>query len=214
MVGFGKLLILGDSYSTFAGYIPDGFEPWYDENPRGANGVNRVEQTWWHQLICQTETTMLLNSSWSGTTICHTGYSGDCSERSFVGRLEKLIDSGYFEDHTADTVCVFGGTNDSWANSPIGELQYADWRREDLFSVLPATCYLLHRLQQVQPHARIIVIVNTELKPAITDGLITACDHYGVETVVMTELDKLNGHPSVTGMTQIKDELLKIQGSV
>ncbi len=209
MVGFGNVLILGDSYSTFAGYIPDGYEPWYDENPRGENGVNRVEQTWWHQLIRQTGSAMLLNCSWSGTTICHTGYSGDCSARSFVGRLERLVDDGYFTDHTADTIFVFGGTNDSWADSPIGELMYADWRREDLFAVLPATCYLLHRLQQVQPAARIIVIVNTELKPAITDGLIAACDHYGVEKVVMTELDKLNSHPSILGMTQIKDQILE-----
>lgn len=138
MSGFGKLLILGDSYSTFKGYISPECEHWYDENPRGANGVNRVEQTWWHQLISQTDTEMLLNCSWSGTTICHTGYTGDCSYKSFVGRLERLIEEDYFAQHTADTVIVFGGTNDSWADSPIGELKYADWQREDLFSVLPA----------------------------------------------------------------------------
>lgn len=210
MNGFGRLLILGDSYSTFKGYIPPECEPWYDENPRGANGVNRVEQTWWQQLIAQTDTEMLLNNSWSGTTICHTGYSGDCSHKSFVGRLERMIEDGYFEQNTADTVIVFGGTNDSWADSPIGELQYADWQREDLFSVLPATCYLLCRIQQVQPRARIVVIVNTELKPAIADGLIAACTHYDVECVVMRELDKLNGHPSITGMIQIKDQLTEI----
>ena len=208
MAGFGKVMIFGDSYSTFAGYIPDGFEPWYDETPRGVNGVNRVEQTWWHQLIQQTSSEMLLNGSWSGTTICHTGYSGDCSECSFVGRLDSMIADGYFEHHTADTIFVFGGTNDSWADSPIGDLQYADWTREDLFAVLPATCYLLHRLREVQPPARIITVVNTELKPAITDGLIAACDHYGVQAVVMTELDKLNGHPSIVGMTQIKDQII------
>lgn len=208
--GFGKLLILGDSYSTFKGCISPECEHWYDENPRGVNGVNRVEQTWWHQLISQTDTEMLLNSSWSGTTICHTGYSGDCSERSFVGRLERLIENGYFDHNTADTIIVFGGTNDSWADSPIGDLMYADWKREDLFSVLPATCYLIYRLQQVQPQARIVVIVNTELKPAIADGLVAASAHYGVECVVMRELDKLNGHPSITGMTQIKDQLVEI----
>ena len=93
----------------------------------------------------------------------------------------------------------------------MGELMYADWRQDDLFSVLLATCYLLHRLQEVQPQSRIVVIVNTELKPAITDGLIAACDHYGIEKVVMTALDKLNGHPGTIGMTQIKDRLLEIE---
>lgn len=208
--GFGKLLLLGDSYSTFKGYIAPGCEHWYDENPRGANGVNRVEQTWWHQLISQTDTEMLLNCSWSGTTICHTGYTGDCSDKSFVSRLDRLIEEGFFDRNTADTVIVFGGTNDSWADSPIGELMYDGWQREDLFSVLPAIGYLLHRLQQVQPQARIVVVVNTELKPAITDGLIAASAHYGAECVVMREVDKLNGHPSILGMTQIKDQLMEI----
>lgn len=208
MAGFGKVLIFGDSYSTFAGHIPDGYEPWYDENPRGATGVNHLEQTWWYQLIHQTDSELLRNDSWSGTTICHTGYSGDCSERSFVGRMERLNAEGYFADNIADTIFVFGGTNDSWADSPIGELQYADWTREDLFSVLPAACHLLHRLREIQPQARIITVVNTELKPVITNGLIAASDHYGVQTVVMTELDKLNGHPSILGMTQIKDQII------
>ena len=69
---------------------------------------------------------------------------------------------------------------------------------------------MLHRLQQVQPQARIVVIVNTELKPVITDGLIAASAHYGAECVVMREVDKLNNHPSIIGRTQMKDQLLEI----
>ena len=52
-----KISILGDSYSTFRGYIePDVNEPWYpfdykDEQGKYQNDVRTVEQTWWRVLI-------------------------------------------------------------------------------------------------------------------------------------------------------------------
>ena len=38
--------ILGDSYSTFDGYIPEGNACWYFTTPQGENDVVSVEQTW------------------------------------------------------------------------------------------------------------------------------------------------------------------------
>ena len=38
--------ILGDSYSTFDGYIPEGNASWYFTHPQGDNDVVRVEDTW------------------------------------------------------------------------------------------------------------------------------------------------------------------------
>ena len=37
-----------------------------------------------------------------------------------------------------DIILVFGGTNDSWAGSPIGEYVWADWTDEQLYSFRPA----------------------------------------------------------------------------
>lgn len=37
--------ILGDSYSTFDGYIPEGNACWYFTTPQGENDVVAVEQT-------------------------------------------------------------------------------------------------------------------------------------------------------------------------
>ena len=40
--------ILGDSYSTFDGYItPSTNEMWYYQGNRGSNDVQDVTQTWW-----------------------------------------------------------------------------------------------------------------------------------------------------------------------
>ena len=38
--------ILGDSYSTFDGHIPEGNACWYFSTPQGENDVTYVEQTW------------------------------------------------------------------------------------------------------------------------------------------------------------------------
>ena len=132
MVKLGNLLILGDSYSTFEGYIQDSFEAYYSESAASETGVDGVEQTWWMRLIRATESRLLLNSSWSGTTICNTGYCGDCSGSSFITRFDQLAEGGFFRENPVYTILIFGGTNDSWADAPIGELQYSDWRKEDL----------------------------------------------------------------------------------
>ena len=105
-----------------------------------------VEQTWWGQIKEKTGATLVHNNSWSGSTIGYTGYSGDCSKTSsFICRYEKLFDSGFFNENEIDTIFVFGGTNDAWADAPLGEIKYTDIKREDLFSVLPAICYLAAR---------------------------------------------------------------------
>ena len=53
-----KISILGDSISTFSGYIPSGNAAWY---PRGE--ITSVKDTWWYQLIQQQEATLGINES-------------------------------------------------------------------------------------------------------------------------------------------------------
>lgn len=208
MINLGKVLILGDSYSTFEGYIPDGYDSWYYKDIKQDTDVNRVEQTWWKMLLESTRSELALNCSWSGTPICHSGYGGDWSSSSFITRFDQLVQDGFFMDRKIDTVFLFGGTNDSWANSPIGELLFSDWTREDLFSVLPAFCYLLNRMKQFLPHARIICIINTELKQEITDGFKVVCDKFGVESIKLQDIEKCSGHPNKVGMRQIYEQVL------
>ena len=43
-----KVSILGDSYSTFQGWNPDNYRPFY---PDANNDVKEVEQTWWSLYI-------------------------------------------------------------------------------------------------------------------------------------------------------------------
>ena len=118
VIDLKNTVVFGDSYSTFAGYIPSGNAPYYP-----SYNVIEVEQTWWMQLMEKAGGNLLLNESYSGSTICNTGYNGvDCSQStSFLYRYDKLKRGGFFEENEVNTVIVFGGINDSWAKSPFGK---------------------------------------------------------------------------------------------
>lgn len=208
-----NLLIFGDSYSTHRDYIPENFPTYYCDGGQGPDEPVTdmlAEQTWWGQLLKTTDAKLIQNNSWTASTIGYTGYVGDCSQTSsFICRYHKLLASGFFEKNTIDTIIVFGGTNDSWSNAPLGTQQYSDWKREDLFSVLPAICYFMHTLKKNHPNARILFIVNCGIKQAIIQCVQEAALHYGVECVTLRDVDKLQGHPTVLGMQQIYDTLMQ-----
>ena len=214
----GNIFILGDSYSTFTGYIPDGYCAYY--TPQGPDyiaknpdlklekeQVCRVEQTWWYNLS-KDYGTLIRNCSWSGTTICNTGYNGiDRSEMSFVARMKKLIKEGYFNENRIDTFFLFGGTNDSWANSPLGDRLTSDWNDADLYNVLPAFSYLINLLILELPETRLYCILNDELKSEIKEFYKITCERNGVDIIELCNIDKINGHPTIKGMSEIREQV-------
>lgn len=209
----GNLLIIGDSYSTYEGMIPEGYAVYYSKEGRGDPEFMvtkmELEDTWWMRLINATGATLAQNNSWSGSTLCYTGYSGDCSHTSsFIYRYRQLKDAGFFKENKIDTVLVFGGTNDSWANAPLGELKYDGFEEGDLFSVLPAFCYFMKTLKEDLPTAKIVFIANCDIKCEIVEGIKTAGQYFGVETVALHDITKEHGHPNVQGMSEICQQVL------
>ena len=87
-----SISILGDSYSTFEGYLqPDTNSIWYYVSPRQQTDVTSVKQTWWHKFIKENNYRLCVNNSFSGATICNTGYRNeDYSDRSFITRMDQL----------------------------------------------------------------------------------------------------------------------------
>jgi len=190
--------ILGDSYSTFEGYItPDTNEPWYIRKIRRDNtDVSDVTQTWWWQYIKRNGYKLCVNNSYSGATISYTGYSGnDYSKRSFVTRMYNL--------GCPDMIFIFGGTNDSWAGSPVGEYQYDSLRVGQLYEFRPAMAYMLQEMTRLYPNVDIIFLINDGLKESIVSSIKTICDHYDVRYIELKDIDKMSGHPSQKGMMQI-----------
>lgn len=204
-----NIMIFGDSYSTFHGYIPEHYAAFYWQDPT-PHGVCKVEQTWWHQLVTETGANIVVNDSWSGSTVGYTGYEGENTDvNSFIARLEKYIAQDFFTGKDIDTVFIFGGTNDDWCGAEVGELQFEDFEKSDLYRVLPAVCYMIKRTKEALPEARIYWLINTELKSSITEGIKAACRHYDIEYIEFEHIDKIPDHPTPTGMIEIKDGIMK-----
>lgn len=195
-----KVSVLGDSYSTYEGVIPEGNRIWYYQPPKNRNDVTKAEECWWSQVVKNLGGTLERNESWSGSTVCNTGYDAkDVSTWSFIARTDRLGDP--------DLILVCGATNDSWANSPIGEFKYADWTTAELKTFRPAMAKMLADLKRLYPSARVVFILNDCLKGVINDSVHEICRHYGVQCVDLKNIDKQKGHPSIAGMKAIADQV-------
>lgn len=195
--------ILGDSYSTFQGFIPDGNAVWYHSPAnRNQTDVETVEQTWWWQVISRGGYRLGVNNSYSGSTVCNTGYNDDdFSDRSFVTRATSL--------GCPDIILICGGTNDSWAGVPVGNYKYGDWKRADLYTFRPAMAKMLNDIRQHYPNVDVYFILNSELKDDINKSAEEICRHYGVKLIRLHDIDKKSGHPSIAGMKSFADQVLK-----
>lgn len=201
----GSIVIFGDSYSTYEGMIPEGFATWYPKLD-----VTAVSKTWWAMLVKQTDSVLVRNDSWSGSTLGYTGYnnSDTSGSSSFIYRYRNLRDEGFFESNTVDTVLVFGGTNDSWSGAPLGKMMYGGWEEEDLYYVLPAICYFAYTLKTDLPDARIVFIINTDISAEIQNAMRDAAEYYGIESVKLRRIGKDERHPNAEGMAQICEQVL------
>lgn len=150
----------------------------------------------------------MLNESYSGSTICNTGYSGgDASATSFIHRMISAMGQENALKPKPNIIILFGGTNDSWANSPLGELKYSDWTDDDLKNVLPAICYMFYYVQKWNPGALILNVVNTDLKSDIVNGFKKASEYYGIHNIELSSIEKQSGHPSINGMESICNQI-------
>ena len=194
-----KVSVLGDSYSTFVGVIPSNYSSFY---PNDRNDVTKIEQTWWSLYVKAKGYALEKNDSWGGTTICGTGYGGmNSSYSNFISRVNSL--------GNPDIIFVFGGTNDAWANSPMGEYQYSDWTKDDCKYFRPALACLIDMLQKRYAQAEICFILNSELREPVNESMREVCKHYNVKLVELHDIEKQNGHPSINGMKSICDQLLE-----
>lgn len=197
-----KVSILGDSYSAYYQHITPATNAWWysDNGPVAQNDVKKVEEMWWHLLITHKGYKLETNNSFSGSTVCYTGYNGAyVKNTSFVTRMTNL---GF-----PDIVLILGGTNDCWARAPLGKYQYSDWSEKDLESFRPAFCYMLSQLKDMYPKAQIVNIVNSELTNDITTSMDSICRYYRIKNVLLHDIEKQTNHPSVAGMKSISEQV-------
>lgn len=193
--------ILGDSYSTFDGYmVPDTNFVWYNTSITQKTDVTSVKQTWWYKFMKDNNYKLEINNSFSGSTICNTGYQKqDYSSRSFIKRMDNL--------GSPDVIFIFGATNDAWAGAPIGQFKYNDWTKEELYDFRPAMAYMLDYMLGRYPNVKIYFLLNSDLKETINESVKTICKHYNVDCIELKGIDKKEGHPSIKGMEQISNQI-------
>lgn len=197
-----KVSILGDSYSTFEGCVsPNWNEVWYFNSPKlDKTDLTEPSQTWWKILLEDDKYVLEKNNSYSGSTICTTGYNGaDFSDRTFISRIHNL--------GNPDLILIFGATNDSWANSPVGEFKWEKWTEEDLKSFRPAMSYLVENITSLYPETEFLYIINDGLKEEITASIVEVCERYGMPYLQLEGINKMAGHPNMKGMRQIADQV-------
>ena len=199
----GRISILGDSICTYNG-ISIGGRPYYGPGGEGEGetDITDVSETWWGKLIEDKGYVLEVNQSRGGAPVCTTGYGG-APAKGGVSFIYRMGDIG-----NPDVIAIFGGTNDSWAGSPIGEYKYSDWNDEDLKTFRPAYAYMLDYLTKNHPNAKIVVIINCALSPEIDESIIEICNHYGVTYVELS--DNCGGyqiHPDKAQMNQFYEEI-------
>lgn len=224
----GKVIsVLGDSISTFAGYIPvaDGFNLEHLPRYPQADLLTDVNETWWMQVIGELDAKLGINDSWRGATVSGaapvtTGTTGENAAMHNLTRIRNLGSNG-----TPDVILFYGGTNDLAHVSKVGTFDAAsapteaDLTTKKWDNLSDGYVHTLLRLRHYYPNATIIAMLPTYTKSYYTEDklaqanavLAQICEHYGVAYVDLrycgiTANDLPDGiHPGAAGMDYITD---------
>ena len=222
----GKVIsILGDSISTFAGYIPvaDGFNLSHRARYPQSNLLTEVDKTWWKQVLVALDAKLGINDSWAGSTVTNiiTGNSGDVGEKAAMASLTRIQNLG--ANGTPDVILFYGGTNDIARYSQPGSFNPGSAPIEaDLTTTKwssPADAYVaaILRMRHYYPNAEIIAMLPTYTSVYYTDARLeqfnatyaAICAHYGVTCIDLRDcgistVDLPDGiHPDAFGMDYI-----------
>ena len=145
--------VMGNSISTYYGYIPDGYRIFYNEDREKKYSI-QVGDTWWMQLSRLSGLTFLANASWSGSRVSCDVLDSDAPFVSNA-RVAAVGRSGI-----PDLIFIMGGTNDwNQAKLPLGN--YSTDTFTDSLTFRGAYAMLLHKLSTKYPNAKLICLSIT-----------------------------------------------------
>ena len=217
---FPKYSILGDSYSTYKGWIDAGvdFSGGGYEYPQDKYDLTSVNDTWWKQFEQRTGTQLEQNNSISGTCMSYISLNGKGETKtvSFVNRVTKM--------RPADLFIIEGGTNDfsggrttyTNATDPTinGKKIVGDYLWDGFLPdmpeyrfVRPTVAYLMYYLQFKYPGCTIVFMANNSIPQEGKESFQVICEHYGALYYEMHDIEKTSGHPVKAGMAAIADQL-------
>lgn len=227
----GKVIsILGDSISTFAGYIPvaDGFNREHLARYPQDNLLTDVNETWWMQIINQLDAKLGINDSWRGATVsgAHAVTTGSTGENAAMHNLTGIQNLG--SNGTPDVILFYGGTNDLAHVSKVGTFDpdtapdTVDLTTQKWDNLADGYVHTLLRLRYFYPDAQIVAMLPTYTNGYYSDEklaegnavLAIICEYYGIPYVdlrycgISTEDLPDNIHPDATGMDYITQAVM------
>ena len=207
-----RFSILGDSYSSYEGYVhPDSNDVYPYENI----GLTGVEQMWWAQVADSTGWILERNNSFSGALMCNYDYVNYYGQYSFIRRMDDL---GH-----PNVIFIFGATNDACAHNDdgpvvsLGDYIYSDWTEEQLCDFRPALAYLFDHLKTRYPNAKLYFLLDMNLgtsgvtesrRAEFLSSIHRITQHYDVDCIDITGIHKSRWHPNVEGHKDIAEQVL------
>ena len=217
---FPKFSIMGDSYSTYKGWIDAGvdFGGGGYEYPQDKYDLTSVDDTWWKQFEKRTGVQLEQNNSISGTCMSYISLNGSGTTKtvSFANRVTKM--------RPADLFIIEGGTNDfsggrttytkATDESINGKKIVGDYMWDGFLPdmpeyrfVRPTVAYLIYYLQFKYPGCTIVFMANNSIPQEGKESFRVICEHYGALYYEMHDVAKTNGHPVKAGMATIAEQL-------
>jgi len=216
--------ILGDSVSTFEGYSEPEDAVFYDVSKKLESDILTCTDTWWGRVVEALGGKLLVNNSFSGSTVSFNPLyeipSYSCSDE----RTRSLGKDGVLPD----VIMVYMGANDRGYGVKI-DGGNGDSDKPETFKT--AYCLMLEKLRKNYPDAEIWCMTLPKGKcearsdfkyPVCIDGqhisefcdAIMCCgEKYGCRVIDLYNLidsyDAIDGfHPSLDGMRTIADAVL------
>lgn len=206
-----KFSILGDSYSTFEGYVhPETNDVWHYDSI----GVTSAEQMWWFKVANKMGWALELNNSFCGSLVCnHSNFNAGSyyAPNSFLRRMNNL--------GNPDVIFILGGVNDVWVGAPFGDYVYSDWTEEQLCTIRPALACLFDGLKRLYPGAKLYFMTDLDFCPGGIDDQLRReyiesvhriANHYHVDYIDLHDVQKTWWHPNVQGQENIANQMIEL----
>ena len=139
-----QISIIGDSISTYYGYVPDGYKVYYNEETALKNQLTSVDDTWWRIVCKHLGAEICVNNSYSGSRVSGNGF--ECASS------DERTSSLHTEGATPDLILLYIGANDFGRGIGIKENPF--FYKESIF--YDAYKNMLQRIKNNYPDSQII----------------------------------------------------------
>lgn len=217
---FKSFSVLGDSISTLFGYSQPPEAVFYTAARRYESGVYDLSDTWWGQVIDALGGRLLVNDSFSGSTV-----SADLrNEIASYGCSDARTSALGTAEETPDVILLFMGINDRGLGVPLRPSCAAE--EKDLTVFFVAYSEMLRKLRANAPHAEVWCLTlplgcldgyapseaarqRTNAYSAVIAECAAQNGYRLIDICQMEPYESLDGlHPNAGGMRQIADAVL------